>query len=401
MDRRVYDLGETERNVVGSDYRSAGQLRSARSVGPARSVHRTTARQQTVAPKRRGPGLRDSRPVSGRRIIAFPLSRSLKEAGRRITAHRSIASLAVLFAVPLAVIVLAFMLNSVFSARQFYANRIGVLLPTMRSRDMLLEDAPFIDEDLVPLSIDASVFEQIRRTEYIVQSGDTISEIAATYDLDPRTIMSLNSVSDVRRLLPGTSLWIPDRDGMMYAVQPGDSISSIAQAYDISPEAIIDANDIATPILQVADALFLPGALMEYDDYLLAIGDLFAWPMRRFTFTSGYGMRTDPIDGTWRMHTGIDLANAVGTPVLASRSGTVTWIEEGSALYGNFVILDHHDGFKTLYAHLSTISVSRNQYVGTSEQIGQVGNTGRSTGPHLHFSVMRGTDWVDPMAHLH
>jgi murein DD-endopeptidase MepM/ murein hydrolase activator NlpD len=256
-----------------------------------------------------------------------------------------------------------------------------------------------------PLSIDPSRFEQIRNTDYVVQPGDTISEIAERFGLYPGTILSMNSVvSDVRRLPVGLTLSIPDRDGIIYSVQPGDSISSIATEYEISQAALLDANDIRSPVLQVNDTLFLPGVLMAQDQYLMAIGELFTWPLRAgsYRFTSGYGMRIHPIDGTWHMHTGIDLAAVVGTPVLASRAGRVVYIERNSAQYGNFVIIDHGDGFRSLYAHLNSISVSVGVRVGTLQQLGTVGNTGRSTGPHLHFAIMRGGSGatINPLSQL-
>jgi murein DD-endopeptidase MepM/ murein hydrolase activator NlpD len=139
---------------------------------------------------------------------------------------------------------------------------------------------------------------------------------------------------------------------------------------------------------------------MDTDDYLLAIGELFDWPIRSYYFTSGYGMREDPITGQWRMHTGIDLANAVGTPVLASRPGRVVHTEAATATLGNLVIIDHLDGFRSLYGHLNTYAVRTGQWVSAGQRIGSVGNTGRSTGPHLHFSIIRNGRWEDPLKHM-
>lgn len=274
-------------------------------------------------------------------------------------------------------------------------------LPSTGTQRLVLADAvPRGRGSGEPLSIDASAFEQIRRTEYTVRPGDTISEIAWRFGLQPGTILSMNPVDDVRRLLPGTVLSIPDRDGLFYAVQPGDSLSSISAEFSVPVASILDANDLESAVLDIGDSLFIPGVTMDDDDYLLAIGELFQWPVRRFRFTSGYGMRTDPFTGEWRMHSGIDLANTIGTPILAARSGRVAHVDRAAGNYGGLVIIEHANGFQTLYSHLDSITVRIGQRVTTGEMIGRMGNTGRSTGPHLHFSVIRNRIFEDPMDHL-
>ena len=308
--------------------------------------------------------------------------------------------LAVALAAPLAVVVLAVVLNTVVASRAILAEGVGVTVPVADDTTLLLRDSDRSRSNGEPLSIDPSEYEKIRRTTYIVQRGDTISEIAYQFDLNPGTILSMNPINDVRRLLPGTQLYIPDRDGLLHAVQPGDSLSSIAGAYGITVSALADANDIDSPTLQVGDALFVPGASMDEQDYLLAIGELFQWPVRNFIFTSGYGMRTHPITGLWHMHTGIDLANRVGTPILAAGSGRVVHVEDQIANYGKMIIIDHGNGFKTLYGHLNTFGVVLGEWVTAGERIGTMGNSGRSTGPHLHFSVINGLRMEDPTRHL-
>lgn len=293
------------------------------------------------------------------------------------------------------------MLFPVFGAFDFYARQLDVRVPAAAAGELVMRpvatDARGGD---APISVDATSFEQIRRTEYTVRPGDTISEIAVRFGLDTGTILSMNPVDDVRRLLPGTVLSIPDRDGLFHAVQPGESLSRIASTYEVPVYRILDANNLETDVLQVGDTLFIPGARMAMEDYLLAIGELLSWPVRSFRFTSGFGMRLDPITRQWRMHNGIDLANAIGTPVLAARSGRVVHVEPNSGTYGHLIILDHGNGIRTLYAHLDSFAVSAGQWVSTGQMIGRMGNTGRSTGPHLHFSVIRNGRWIDPMGQL-
>lgn len=305
-----------------------------------------------------------------------------------------------LMAIPV-VFVLAGLLLSHLGLFDLYVRRNGLAVPSTPARVLVERGEETSGRGGgEPLSIDATVFTQIRRIEYTVQRGDTISEIAYRFGLDPGTILSMNPIDDVRRLLPGTTLSIPDRDGLFHAVQPGESLWSIADSYGVPLAGILDANDIGSEVLEVGDTLFIPGAEMDSDEYLLAIGELFQWPVRSFRFTSGYGMRTDPITGQWRMHSGIDLANVTGTPVLAGRSGRVVHVEANSGNYGNLVIVDHGDGFRSLYAHLSAFTVGTGQWVSAGQMLGRIGNTGRSTGPHLHFSVIRNGRWEDPLKHL-
>ncbi|MFW5685591.1 MAG: peptidoglycan DD-metalloendopeptidase family protein [Spirochaetota bacterium] len=350
-----------------------------------------------------GPGLRGRvRRTPRRRHYRWKpglKSRTLREVGPRVSGPVPPSGIATIVALPIAVVTLAWILGAI-GAFDHYARHMGFAVPSTDAMQLVSDAVRSNGRGGEPMSIDASAFEQIRRTEYTVQPGDTISEIAHNFGIDPATILSMNPVDDVRRLLPGTRLSIPDRDGLFYAVQPGDSLSRISSEYGVSVASILDANDLASPTLSVGDTLFIPGVTMDEDEYLLAIGELFQWPVGRFRFTSGYGMRDDPITGEWRMHSGIDLANAVGTPVLAARSGWVAHVEPNAGTFGQLVIIDHSNGFQTLYAHLSGFTVVPGQRVVTGQMIGRMGNTGRSTGSHLHFSVIRNRRFEDPVRHM-
>lgn len=111
--------------------------------------------------------------------------------------------------------------------------------------------------------------------------------------------------------------------------------------------------------------------------------------------TSKFGMRTHPITGQYKMHTGVDYAAPTGTPVQATRSGKVAEVgyDEG---YGNYVVVDHGNGVKSRYAHLSEINVKEGQELQAGQKLGEVGSTGLSTGPHLHFEIMINGQHVDP-----
>jgi murein DD-endopeptidase MepM/ murein hydrolase activator NlpD len=115
--------------------------------------------------------------------------------------------------------------------------------------------------------------------------------------------------------------------------------------------------------------------------------------------TSGFGWRSDPIHGAKKFHHGIDVGAPIGTPIRAGRAGTV--LTAGPAgTYGNLVVLDHGNGVTSRYAHCSALDVVKGQVVAAGEQVGRVGSTGRSTGPHLHFEVRNNGTAVDPSSWL-
>ncbi len=112
---------------------------------------------------------------------------------------------------------------------------------------------------------------------------------------------------------------------------------------------------------------------------------------------SGYGMRIHPIYKTYKMHTGMDFTAPVGTDIYSTGSGTVVEVEYGSGGYGKHVIVDHGFGYQTLYGHMYKVNVKRGQKVLRGEVLGSVGNTGTSTGPHLHYEVIKNGIKINPV----
>ena len=122
------------------------------------------------------------------------------------------------------------------------------------------------------------------------------------------------------------------------------------------------------------------------------------WPTRG-RITSPFGYRSSPTTGRRTLHKGLDIANKIGTPVIAPARGTVTFAGWDKA-YGKSIIISHGNNIVTRYAHLNDIKVKQGQTVQRSEVIGALGNTGRSTGPHLHYEVMIGGVPVNPMRYI-
>ena len=122
-------------------------------------------------------------------------------------------------------------------------------------------------------------------------------------------------------------------------------------------------------------------------------------PCTWIRLTSPYGYRTHPVTGKWKFHNGVDLANSKGTPIRAARSGKVTVATYGGT-YGYYVTINHGDGYSSLYAHMTHYIVSKGDTVSKGQVIGYMGSTGRSTGPHLHFSIFYNGSTVNPMNYI-
>jgi murein DD-endopeptidase MepM/ murein hydrolase activator NlpD len=184
-------------------------------------------------------------------------------------------------------------------------------------------------------------------------------------------------------------------DGIPYTVKNKDSLSKISISMRVPLEAILDANDIQNDNIIQGTVLFIPGARMKQEDLRLALGELFIYPIRG-RLTSPFGWRNDPISGVQRHHAALDLAAAMGTPVKASMDGRVSVVGL-NATYGKYIILVHANGFQTMYAHLSATSVKQGAAVSQGSKIGEVGSTGYSTGPHLHFAIYKNGRALNPL----
>lgn len=123
-------------------------------------------------------------------------------------------------------------------------------------------------------------------------------------------------------------------------------------------------------------------------------------PVPYYTLTSPFGMRVHPISGKWKMHNGVDMAAAQGTPIYAAKSGKVTTASFQAGGAGYYVSINHGDGFSSIYMHMTHFIVSPGQYVTAGQVIGYVGSTGGSTGPHLHFGISYNGSYVNPMNYV-
>jgi murein DD-endopeptidase MepM/ murein hydrolase activator NlpD len=230
---------------------------------------------------------------------------------------------------------------------------------------------------------------------YEVKKGDTLADVAKLFGVSKNTIIWANNLKG-DKLTPGDTLVILPMTGLKHVVKKGDTVTSIAKKYKADVDDIAKFNGIVPDArLAVGDTLLVPegeiavmpsapkksttakGKVLERYSNLTPDGFL--------TRPVIYGTKTQGIHG----HNGIDIAATPGTPVLAAAGGTVAAAKVGgyNGGYGNMIIIIHPNNVQTVYAHLRSVSVVSGQTVAQGEQIGTVGNTGRSTGPHLHFEV--------------
>lgn len=311
--------------------------------------------------------------------------------------------------------------------------------PPTVSPDML---AALLNQPLAPAA-DRSVLSVVRNIydpftivpdrprneviQYVAVQGDTIYTIAERFGLKPETIAWSNARRIVQVLRPGDVINIPPVDGVYYQVIGSRTIAETAAAFKISdPYLVLDSeyNSLSgvTPdnILPSGTWVFFPGGEAEQIVWnpgiqveggdsprrgyvsVFAPGDpgscgqvnnpgggaSWGFPLGGgYTFTRGFT--------SW--HTGVDLAAPIGTPILAANSGAVIFAGWNSWGYGRTVVLAHGP-FLTLYGHMDSINVSCGQLVTVGQMIGTVGNTGNSSGPHLHFEIRNGDTPTDPTA---
>jgi murein DD-endopeptidase MepM/ murein hydrolase activator NlpD len=233
--------------------------------------------------------------------------------------------------------------------------------------------------------------------KYKVQKGDSVSGIAKKFGVSLGAVIASNNIRNARQLKEGVTLRIPNIDGIPYSIKSGDSLSKISVSFNVPLEVILDINDLKSDVIKAGETIFIPGARMNDLDLRMSLGELFIYPVSGKQLTSNFGMRKDPISGELTFHTGIDLRANTGATVMASMEGNVSVISE-NWLYGKHIIISHPNGYKTMYAHLNAVSVKQGDKVAQGRKIGEAGNTGYSTGAHLHFTIFdKNGKFINPL----
>ena len=283
---------------------------------------------------------------------------------------------------------------------------------------------------------------------YKVKKKDTIPAIAKRYGIKQDTILMNNKNALNNKMKVGDTITFPSIDGLYYKLEKNDTLSKIAKKYGISIVDIVDYNNVNPKRLKAGTTIFLKGVtLQKYKDVegrLIAAqqakedkkknkdkekpekppkgtkdappppppqddgddggkaasysGAGFAYPVRYAGVSSPFGNRYHPVLRRYILHTGVDLV-AKYVPLRAAKAGVVTFAGNMSG-YGKIIIIRHDNGYETRYAHLSVISTNVGEHVNQGDLIGKTGNSGRTTGAHLHFEIRQNGVPKNPMKYL-
>ncbi|MFW5808833.1 MAG: LysM peptidoglycan-binding domain-containing M23 family metallopeptidase [Spirochaetota bacterium] len=231
---------------------------------------------------------------------------------------------------------------------------------------------------------------------YTVKDGDNLWNIIARTSLDMDTLLTVNRLESPSDLTPGTVIYIPNMRGIVVDVQSSTTLDFLERKYDVSHEYITRVNRMES---LSKPHVFIPCGTLTREERSAFLSTGFGHPVSPVRITSGFGMRKDPFLNVPRFHSGIDIGCKTGTPIKASKGGVVSFSGYMKD-YGNLVIIAHDGGYKSYYGHLHRITVAKSQTVKRGTIIAYSGNTGRSTGPHLHFEIRKDDKPVNPLSHI-
>lgn len=267
-------------------------------------------------------------------------------------------------------------------------------------------DAPYIEDGLLHpyAGTSSTAVANVRQDKdgisyYTIQEGDTLSEVAELFTVTENTIIWENNIAKTVKV--GQELRILPISGIRHTIGKGDTISKIAERYQVDQEDVSIYNGLSDGTLIVGKTIIVPNGVKPVEKKegkktsiyskksvssnkagtnSLISGGYYVRPTSG-PVTSPFG----PRNGSY--HYGIDYGAPIGTPIVAAASGKVAKTSCGSG-YGVCLVVQHDNGTQTLYAHLNEMYVSSGEKVSQGETIAALGNTGRSTGPHLHFEII-------------
>ncbi len=242
--------------------------------------------------------------------------------------------------------------------------------------------------------------------DYQVVGGDTLASIAKKFDVSVDSIKWASNIkTDV--IKPGQSLKVPPVTGVVYKVGSGDTIYSIAKKFKTDAQKILnfpfnDFADLDTFALSSGQTLYVPDGILEEEQPKYTTSQYYAQAQAGVRGSSNFIWPTSGMITQYPVwyHMALDIANPGAPPVLASDTGTVTYSGCLSYGYGCHIIIDHGNGYQTLYGHMSSLIASAGQVVSQGQTIGIMGSTGMSSGTHLHFEIRSGGALRNPLSYL-
>ncbi len=237
-----------------------------------------------------------------------------------------------------------------------------------------------------------------------IKKRDNLWKMARRRGYTVHSILGCNPQMETYDVQVGERVMLPSRGGSLRQIQKGDSWQSIANKYQIDLDELLKYNGRVNS-LKPGEFIFVPGRMPDIDLMNEKIREkyelraLFVSPLGG-RLSSTFGKRRHPVTGKPSFHGGIDIAVHEGTWVCAAADGVVTFAGDSGGHYGKAVFISHQNGYETQYGHLSKIFVREGQRVKAKKLIAKSGSTGRSTGPHLHFTVKHNGKPLDPLKFL-
>jgi LysM repeat protein len=285
-------------------------------------------------------------------------------------------------------------------------NQLASLTTTTQDFQELQPDALSNGALIRPNIATTQVVPRDQVVDYVVEPGDTISNIAEKHGISTATILWANNLSDHTVIRPGEKLKILPTSGILHVVKSGETLSVIAKKYDVEAAEIAEANELVSEHqLQVSQALIVPGgkppvtqtrttSLASFDKIFSSApsspsGSGFIWPTPSRRITQYY----------WLRHKALDVGGSSNSTIVASKAGRVEYSGWSNG-YGYNIVLNHGGNVKTRYAHMRQLWVKAGQQVQQGEGLGKKGTTGRSTGVHLHFEIIINGKAVNPLSYL-
>ena len=224
---------------------------------------------------------------------------------------------------------------------------------------------------------------------YKAQKEEDLLSVASRCNIPYETIASINKLAFIDSPLTEKVLYLPTASGLFIAEKPDTPLEFILKTRYAETEGHLSC------IVNGMRYIFFPdGRLNPTERFFFADSGMLC-PVAEGVISSGFGTRVSPITGKKSFHHGIDIAAPKGTPVFACKSGIISVIGTDER-YGNYIILQHDNNTQSMYAHLDSVTVRKGEAAVKGAQIGKVGNTGLSTGPHLHFEIQIGGQAKDP-----
>lgn len=270
----------------------------------------------------------------------------------------------------------------------------GLDAKNLPSRLTTIQESALISRNSVLATLEDNGNDATETKTYEVQEGDTLSGIATDFGLTVKTLLAANNIKNADALQPGIELLIPPIDGILYTIKAGDTVGRLANRYQADADKIISFNSLPlTGDVHIGQQIIIPDGVVPKETASkgtrVAVKNISNLRFSGLPKIENYFMTPATCIVTQLAHVrnGYDCANKTGTPIYASAAGIINLVQQSKKGYGNMVRITHGNGTETLYGHLSKIYVQSGQTVTQGQPLGEMGNTGRSSGSHLHFEI--------------